>query len=196
MSEEWRRVRGNPAYAVSSEGRVKRVLPDARGRKAGGFVKLRLGTHGYLVVSLSPLNVGKAKNHLVHRLVCAAFHGPPPFVGAEVAHGDGNPLNARADNLRWATRKENMADCVLHGTKATGARHGRQTKPECTPRGERHGHAKLSITAVREIRSSARTNGSGRQLAAKFGVSPATVCMIRAARTWRHIDQGAPNGHE
>jgi hypothetical protein len=186
MTEEWRRVRRNPAYAVSNLGRVRRVFPDGKGR-AGGIVPQQIGSHGYPVVRIVPL-FGKPKTRLVHRLVCEAFHGPPPFLGAEVAHGDGRRSNPRADNLRWASRIENMADCVLHGTKATGARHGRFTKPERTPRGERHGHAKLTQAAVRAIRAEPLGNGSGRRLAAKFGVSPGTVCMIRGGRTWRHID--------
>ena len=44
----------------------------------------------------------------VHRLVCEAFHGPPPFKGAVVIHLDENALNNRSDNLRWGTQKENL----------------------------------------------------------------------------------------
>jgi hypothetical protein len=44
----------------------------------------------------------------VHRLVCEAFHGPPPFEKAVVIHIDENALNNRPENLRWGTQKENM----------------------------------------------------------------------------------------
>lgn len=40
-------------------------------------------------------------------LVTAAFHGPKPFDRAEAIHIDENSMNNRADNLRWATHKEN-----------------------------------------------------------------------------------------
>lgn len=44
----------------------------------------------------------------VHRLVCEAFHGPPPFDRAVVIHIDENALNNRPENLRWGTQKENL----------------------------------------------------------------------------------------
>lgn len=44
----------------------------------------------------------------VARLVCAAFHGPPPFEGAVTMHLDENSRNNRADNLAWGTQKENL----------------------------------------------------------------------------------------
>lgn len=188
MTEEWRRVRGNPAYAVSNHGRVKRVFPDGKGRP-GTIIRQQIMSHGYPVVRIVPL-VGETKRKLVHRLVCEAFHGTPPTPKHESAHGDGNRLNARADNLRWATRKENMADCLLHGTLATGPRHGRTTKPERTPRGRQHGHAKLTERQVRAIRAADVELGSGRKLAQEYGVSPALICSIRARRVWKHLDQG------
>lgn len=47
-------------------------------------------------------------NMKVHRLVCEAFHGPPPFDKAVVIHLDEDATNNRADNLKWGTQKENM----------------------------------------------------------------------------------------
>jgi hypothetical protein len=44
----------------------------------------------------------------VHRLVCEAFNGPPPSPGLDCEHIDENPRNNRPENLRWATRKENL----------------------------------------------------------------------------------------
>lgn len=44
----------------------------------------------------------------IHRLVCEAFHGPPPFDRAVVIHIDENALNNRPENLRWGTQKENL----------------------------------------------------------------------------------------
>lgn len=51
----------------------------------------------------------------LHHLVLFAFIGPRPE-GMEALHGDGDRLNARASNLRWGTRSENVADAISHGT--------------------------------------------------------------------------------
>ena len=48
------------------------------------------------------------KTFKIHRLVCEAFHGPSPFVGAVVMHLDEDPSNNSQENLRWGTRKENQ----------------------------------------------------------------------------------------
>lgn len=50
----------------------------------------------------------RGRNYKIHRLVCEAFHGPPPFHGAVVIHCDENALNNRPSNLRWGTQKENL----------------------------------------------------------------------------------------
>ncbi len=53
---------------------------------------------GYLVIS----------DHVVHRVVAAAYHGEPPSTGHVVDHIDTNRHNNRAENLRWVTRLENI----------------------------------------------------------------------------------------
>ena len=51
----------------------------------------------------------KKKIHLMHRLVCEAFHGPPPSKEEIfVDHIDGNPSNNQASNLRWVTAARNI----------------------------------------------------------------------------------------
>lgn len=47
-------------------------------------------------------------NIKVHKAVCEAFHGLPPFPKAVVIHIDENALNNRPENLRWGTQKENL----------------------------------------------------------------------------------------
>lgn len=182
-NEEWRIVTDRPHYAVSSLGRVKRVVPGARNHTCRVLAPYR-NNKGYLCVDLA--TGGRRVRRLVNRLVCTAFHGPAPFEGADAAHGDGNPLNNVPTNLRWASRAENMADAQRHGTIARGATHGRHTKPERTPRGESHGHAKLTEEIVRAIRSAPRINGSGRALARIHNISPATVSLIRSRKIWSH----------
>jgi len=60
-------------------------------------------SHAYLNISSQ-----KFGNMKVHRMVCEAFHGAPPFTGAVVIHLDENALNNRPENLKWGTQKENL----------------------------------------------------------------------------------------
>jgi hypothetical protein len=50
----------------------------------------------------------KKKHYKVARLVCEAFHGPPPFPRAVAMHTDENSRNNFPSNLKWGTQKENL----------------------------------------------------------------------------------------
>lgn len=165
-------------YEVSNLGRVRsvgRAFASTGHRKArfypGTFLKLSL-RKGYLSASLSWRH--KLKHFTVHRLVCIAFHGAAPSHEHEVAHYDGNRLNARADNLRWATKLENEADKLRHGRR---------------PMGEKTNRSKLSSEQARII---SRTTGPRREIAEVFGVSPSAIENIRKGRTWKHL-AGSPD---
>ena len=62
------------------------------------------GKGRYLLVHIVN-NDGKAKNVLVHRIVCEAFL-PNPKDLPEVNHKDNNPQNNNLSNLEWCTRKD------------------------------------------------------------------------------------------
>jgi hypothetical protein len=148
-SEEWRPI-ASPAggYEASSHGRI---------RSPRGLIAGTVDRDGYLRVRLKDQRAYRA-----HRLVCEAFHGPPPE-GCEVAHLDGNRLNNRQDNLVWASRAENMSHKALHGTSQGG---------------ERNGRAKLSDADVASIRSATKLGYSRRTIASWFGVSPTQIQRI------------------
>lgn len=201
MSEEWRIIAEFPDYAVSSEGRVKRVVPDFRGR-VGKVLKQQLHRYAYLALyrDRAPYAV------LVHRLVCKAFHGPAPSPMHDVAHCDGNGCHNRKDNLRWATKAENEADKKLHGTslggrpswvpaerRARGSKHGRYTKPEATARGERNGLAKLTEAQVTEIRLDARPR---KAIATDYGVTVTMIGFIQRGKCWAHVPMPASIGEQ
>src|SRR3546814_16009402 len=80
-----------------------------------------------------------------------AFVGPRPD-GMEVAHNDGDPLNNRLENLRYATPAENTDDKLKHGTLL---------------RGNAVGTAKLTVGDVRFIRQM-RGKIRGSELARRF----------------------------
>lgn len=51
----------------------------------------------------------------IHHLILFAFDGPKPE-NQECRHLNGNHADNRPDNLKWGTRKENIADSIKHGT--------------------------------------------------------------------------------
>jgi hypothetical protein len=110
---------------------------------------------------------------LVHRVVCENVHGLPPSPDHQVAHscGKGHEGCVNPRHLRWATRLENDADKIIHGTRASG---------------ERHGAAKISDADVRDIRRLALTIPQ-KVIAKRYGISRAGVCLIVARKTWAHV---------
>jgi hypothetical protein len=173
-AEEWRPVPGYPGYEASSLGRVRsldRVIIDTWGRRyhlRGSILKPAM-SNGY---HLLRINTGSIT---VYRLVCPTFHGPRPSKSHQVAHNDGNPFNNKACNIRWATVAENHADKTQHGTALTGARNHM---------------TKLSEADVREIRKQCQPSmpyGAVTALARRFGVSPASIHLIRSRANWKHV---------
>lgn len=194
-NEEWRPISGLADYEVSNLGRVRRATNGYR--KPAGYILRQSQTHGYATIAL--WRDGCAVGNRINRLVCYAFHGEPPTPQHHAAHIDGDRMNNRAENLRWADPSSNMKDKVAHGTNPTGdrngarlwperlargLRNGKHTKPERTPRGERHGRSILTDEQVRKIRSDPR---SRREIARAFGVSKCAIDGIKSGKTWSHI---------
>lgn len=102
MSEQWKPIIGFIGlYEVSSLGYVKSL-------KTGTLIKRTQSESGYLSVTLH--KNGKAYWKDIHRLVCTAFHGLPPFEGAMALHKDDIKIRCVPDNLYWGTHQDNMDD--------------------------------------------------------------------------------------
>ncbi len=168
IEEEWRPVEGWP-YEVSSLGRVRRTL-GGPGTWAGRIIKARVGPRGYLMVPFS--RDGENTQKLVHRLMCAAFHGPAPSPRHVVAHNDGTRTNNSLENLRWATPLENTDDMFRHGTPRFGGLPG---------------GCKLTADSVREIRALLSSGRSNRRVAKMYGVSSSTISSIRLGQIWTRV---------
>lgn len=108
---------------------------------------------------------------LVSRVVCEAVHGLPPSAKHQACHscGKGQLGCVNPYHLRWDTQVGNEADKIIHGTHS---------------KGERHNMAKLTWEKVREIRAM-QGKLSGREVSAKFGVSPPTISLIWNGKIWR-----------
>lgn len=134
------------------------------GRDVDGYGRLSVGSRAS----------GGKQTIRTHRIAWELANGRPVPDGLLVLHRCDNPACIKAEHLFVGTNADNVADMVSKGRGRTVS-------------GESHGGAKLSTDAVREIRETPRSNGSGRRLAAKFEVSPATVTNVRKGLVWGHV---------
>lgn len=165
MSERWLPVVGYEGfYEVSDQGRVRRVNSRLRG---DGLIALNLDHKGYPKAHLCV--EGKRKRHLVHRLVCRAFHGEPPE-NTEAGHRNGIRGDARADNVRWVTRSENNKDTILHGN----------WKPPLSGRSRsEHPQAKYSDEVMLQIIADMECGFGSRRISKKYGISQSYAGRIK-----------------
>jgi len=90
-----------------------------------------------------------------------------------VAHNNGVPDDNRAENLRWATRKENHADIQKHGTHI---------------KGERNGRAKLTEEMVIAARKAHKHGATVSELARYYGMSHSGMLSAVRAGNWSHVN--------
>lgn len=75
--------------------------------KSDRWIVPALDSHGYLKTTLIDDN-GNRKTHSLNNWICRAFHGDPPFVGAEAMHLNENRFDCSAENLKWGSHIENI----------------------------------------------------------------------------------------
>lgn len=107
-------------YSATNEG-------DIFSHKSQRILAPRPLPKGYLRVNLVDQE-GNATDHLIHRLVCAAFHGQSRL---DVNHKDCNKANNAPANLEWVTKSRNMQHAYANGLllpqqKATSKRNKEQ----------------------------------------------------------------------
>jgi hypothetical protein len=167
---EIRTVKGFPDYCISENGVITRVS-DFKNRTEGSVIRHRIERGGYAIIGL--YKDGKQVTRTVHSLVAETFLGEPPTGKHEVAHADGDRLNNRVSNLRWATRSENHADKRQHGTVLIGVKNPA---------------AKLDDTKVKTIRElKGSSNISNQALGDMFGVTKVAIRYVLCGRTWSHV---------
>lgn len=164
-----------PNYYASVEGDIYCDLPRGK-QKKGNLRKLSPGLQSkgkYYFISIKDNN-GIRKPARVHRLVCMAYHGLPPFEKATVSHLDGNWRNNKPDNLKWESYADNLARRHDHGTDDTGVHNSR---------------SKINLQQLIEIRRLLKENElSHREIGLKFNVN--RVFITKIANGNRYKGQG------
>ena len=167
--EEWKPVIGYEGrYEVSNCGQVK-SLDSIHRTHRGKMLFQYTQNKGYKYVDLRN-EIGR-KTFSVHRLVLEAFIELMPK-GKQAAHGDGNPGNNFAGNLRWATAKENSGDRKRHGRTAEG---------------EKSGTSKLDIKCVKIIKKLKDKGFFSGEIAHLACVCTPTIERIWNGETWRCV---------
>lgn len=166
QTEEWRDVPGFEGhYRVSNLGRVQSIKPNRK------HVMLKLipsnNATRWRCIMTRPKHRARS---LVHKVVLAAFVGPPPR-STEVNHIDGNSRNNRLANLEYVSHSENIAHSVALGIHASG---------------ERVNTAKLTAQQALAIYLDSRPSII---IAREAGIAKSTVCRIRRGEIWKQVTQ-------
>lgn len=111
------------------------------------------------------------KQTSAQRQICFEIYGPPPTQDFEAAHscGKGHEGCCNPKHLRWATKEENQADRIIHGT---------------SNRGIRNGSHKLNENEVLEIIDLLRSGMNDYEIAPLFSVTREAIRNIRTGRCW------------
>lgn len=176
--EEWRAVVGYEGlYQVSSLGGI---LSIKRNGTRGGAIAGVKAKDGYVYFKACRGN--KYKRIAIHRIVAMAFHGECP-PGFECAHLNGERGDNRAENLKWASKKENQSHREIHGTKCIGEKnHFSKITEEVAIE-----ILKLKVPTFGSRHRNAKYLFSQSEVAKKFGVSRQLVSGIWSGKIWSHL---------
>jgi hypothetical protein len=160
-------------YEASNYGKIRSLDRMVKGRNntkypmVGKILRPTPSGNGYLHVTLCI--DGQEKTVAVHRLVALAFIGSLPE-GWQVHHRNGIRSDNRLSNLQPLEGKQHAS---MHA------------------QGEKHPHAMLNDTQVKEVKELIAQGYADAQIAPMFGVARNTIGSIRRGKTWTHIHPSA-----
>lgn len=149
-------------YAFCRDGRVWSFKV---GRWIKPFTMIKTNGRDQWYVSLD------RKTLLLHRVLLEVFKGPCPD-GMVGCHIDDIHCNNHIDNLKWATKQENVDDRKRNGYYAMGTNH--------------HA-AKVTEDQVREMRRLRSEGWILKDLGTRFGIHFSVVHDIVTRKTWSHV---------
>lgn len=152
---------------TASRGELLRWLKSAVGEDTDSCVDwpFRSLTRGYPV-----MNYRGKRWRVAHVVLDLTAQSLPVWPMTVARHLCGNQLCVNPRHLKVGTQLENIADKRTHGTE---------------PLGEQRSNAKLSLEAVREIRSTPHRRGSDTAFARRFGVSSSAIHQARVGKSWK-----------
>jgi hypothetical protein len=114
----------------------------------------------------------EGKLRSAHRVAWKLYNGPIPD-DLHVLHKCDNPVCVNPAHLFLGTNADNMRDKDEKGR---------------TPKGEKHGSAKLTEDAVLDIRTRRMSQVAFARL---YGVSPQAIHSIQHGKSWAHLSKAA-----
>lgn len=99
--DEWVAIQEFPDYEINRQGQVRPTI----GKRKYKIMKPHLGKYGYYTYHLQSSD--GAKTRYIHRLLAQTFI-PNPDNKSDIDHINRIKTDNRIENLRWATRKENV----------------------------------------------------------------------------------------
>lgn len=120
---------------------------------------------------------------VAHRWAWEITYGPIPR-GILVCHHCDNPPCVNPAHLFLGTQRDNVRDMHAKGRD-------RIVFESDPPQGEKNANAKLTAAKVIAMRAEYAAGGiTQKQLAERYGISPALASFVISGRAWKHVTHG------